>query len=244
MSLGGADIELRAGTLRATVTEIGGGMRSLRDAGRDLVLDYPAGTVRPKYAGALLAPWPNRLADGRYAFDDETHQLPLTEPERLNALHGLVCWDRFAVRSRADDRVTLGDTIVPRDGYPFEVDVEVAYVLDEDGLTTRVTASNAGRRPAPWGTGPHPYLVAGDGPVDAWELALDADEVLEVTPDRLLPTGPAAGREHTPRLPRRPAGGRRRGGPRVHRAGPRRRRARPGHRTRRRRHGCRLLVGP
>ena len=40
---------------------------------------------------------------------------------------------------------------------------------------------------APWGTGPHPYLVAGAGLVDEWTLELPADEVLTVTDDRLIP---------------------------------------------------------
>jgi aldose 1-epimerase len=35
---------------------------------------------------------------------------------------------------------------------------------------------------------PHPYLVAGDSPLDEWELEIPAGRFLEVTPDRLLPT--------------------------------------------------------
>ncbi|MBU4465214.1 MAG: galactose mutarotase, partial [Actinobacteria bacterium] len=37
-------------------------------------------------------------------------------------------------------------------------------------------------------TGPHPYLVAGAGTVDDWTFELPAEEVLQVTPDRLAPT--------------------------------------------------------
>ena len=40
---------------------------------------------------------------------------------------------------------------------------------------------------APFGTGPHPYLVAGPGALDTWTLTLPAADVLEVTPDRLSP---------------------------------------------------------
>ena len=60
--------------------------------------------------------------------------------------------------------------------------------LGPDGLTQSVTARNESDAPAPWGTGPHPYLVAGDGRVDGWTLELPAAEVLEVTADRLIPT--------------------------------------------------------
>ena len=52
--------------------------------------------MRPAYRGALLAPWPNRVVDGRYTFDGEEQQLPLTEPERGHALHGLLVWADWA----------------------------------------------------------------------------------------------------------------------------------------------------
>ena len=42
-------------------------------------------------------PWPNRLEDGAYEFDGRTHQLPLTEPERRNAIHGLVREEAWTV---------------------------------------------------------------------------------------------------------------------------------------------------
>ena len=41
----------------------------------DLVLGYDRGEVRPRYRGALLAPWPNRVVDGRYHVDGEELQL-------------------------------------------------------------------------------------------------------------------------------------------------------------------------
>ena len=40
----------------------------------------------------MLAPWPNRIRDGRYTFGGADHQLALTEPARHNAIHGLVNW--------------------------------------------------------------------------------------------------------------------------------------------------------
>jgi aldose 1-epimerase len=67
--------------------------------------------------------------------------------------------------------------------------VRVQFVLGADGLTTTVTARNTGTDAAPYGTGPHPYLVAGDGLVDDWTLTLPAAQVLTVTPDRLIPVG-------------------------------------------------------
>lgn len=190
MSLGGVEHRLVAGPYDAVVTEVGGGLRMLRRESADLVRSYAEHQVRPRFSGALLAPWPNRVADGVYELDGESHQLPLTEPERSNALHGLVSWDRFEVRQRSESSVALVDRLVPRTGYPFQVEVEVTYALDaEEGLLTTVRGRNTGTRPAPWGTAAHPYLQAGTGRVDDCELTVPAVQVLDVTPDRLLPVG-------------------------------------------------------
>jgi len=51
-----------------------------------------------------------------------------------------------------------------------------------------VLARNESLETSPLGTGPHPYLVAGEGAVDDWMLQLPAAKVLAVTEDRLIPT--------------------------------------------------------
>ena len=79
-------------------------------------MPYPAGQVRPLYRGAVIAPWPNRVVDGRYTFDGRIHQLPLNEPDRGHALHGLAHWVRWAVASAGPDRVRLEHHLVPQAG--------------------------------------------------------------------------------------------------------------------------------
>jgi aldose 1-epimerase len=189
VSAGGHEYALTAGGYSAVVTEIGGGLRSLAHHGRDLVLPYPRDVVRPRYRGAILAPWPNRVADGRYVFRGRTYQLDLSEPDRGNALHGLVCWERFEVVRRSPASVRLSHGLVPRIGYPFSLEVEVDYALDDAGLHCTVVGRNTGAEPAPWGVASHPYLRAGDGQVGDWTLRLPAGRVLEVSQDRLLPVG-------------------------------------------------------
>ena len=192
MSRGGGEHLLRHGGYDAAVVEVGGGLRMLRHDARDLVRPYDAGEVRPRYRGALLAPWPNRVVDGRYTFDGTTYQLDITEPERGHALHGLVSWVRFDLVDRQPDSVTAVHRLVPRTAYPFELEIRAHYRLADDGLTCQVEATNLGDRPAPYGVAAHPYLLAGPGPVDRWTLELPASTVLEVTPDRLVPQGLAA----------------------------------------------------
>jgi len=53
----------------AVITAVGASLRELQFRGRDLVVPFDAGAVRPLYRGAVIAPWPNRIADGRYDFD-------------------------------------------------------------------------------------------------------------------------------------------------------------------------------
>lgn len=183
----GRQLSISAHGYRADIASIGATLRTVTWGGRDLTVPFDADEVRPGYRGATLAPWPNRIVDGRYRFDGEEHRLPLTEPERGHALHGLLTWVDFEHRLVQDDRVVLAAVIVPQSGYPFRIEVEVEYRLDVEGLHQTVTAHNVGTGAAPWGTGPHPYLVAGPGVVDDWSLSLPAAEVLTVTPDRLSP---------------------------------------------------------
>jgi len=187
--ISGTHFGLTAGDYHATIASVGATLRTLQFDGRDLVVPFGADEVRPAFRGATLAPWPNRVVDGRYAFDGFEQQLALTEPNRGHALHGLAAWLDFAAVDRAADSVTFAATIEAQQGYPHRVEVSVAFTLDEEGLHTTVTGTNTGPSRAPWGTGPHPYLVAGDGRVDDWTLTLPADEVLTVTEDRLVPIG-------------------------------------------------------
>jgi len=187
--LSGTRFDLSHGEYTASIASVGASLRSLTHAGRDLAVPFDEDDVRPFFRGATLAPWPNRVMDGRYTFDGAEQQLALTEPPRGHALHGLAAWLDFQAVDEGDDHVTLTATIAPQTGYPHRVEVSVTFELDDDGLHTTVVGTNSGPTPAPWGTGPHPYLVAGDGNVDDWTLTLPASRVLTVTEDRLIPTG-------------------------------------------------------
>ena len=185
--LSGTSIDLAHGDYRSSVASVGASLRSLTFQGRELVVPFGADEVRPAFRGATLVPWPNRIVDGSYTFDGVQQQVALTEPARGNALHGLGGWLDYRVVDRGDDFVELATTIQAQQGYPHRLDITVLFRLDDEGLTTVVSARNTGGNAAPFGTGPHPYLVAGDGTVDDWTLTLPASSVLTVTADRLAP---------------------------------------------------------
>jgi len=183
----GAQYELRSSGYTAVVTGIGASLRSLRWRDRELIVPFGLEEMRPSYRGAILAPWANRVVDGRYSFAGVDHQLPLTEPGRGHALHGLALWLDSAVIDRDPSRVVLAMVIEPQEGYPFRVRVVVTYELNRAGLLVNVEATNLTDGDVPFATAPHPYLVASHGPLDEWTMSLPASKVLAVTPDRLIP---------------------------------------------------------
>lgn len=207
----GAEYELAVGPYRASVSEVGASLRALTHDGRDLVVPWPRTQPRPLSRGAVLAPWPNRIEDGRYTLDGETHQLALTEPERHHAMHGLVQWARFepvdadsATSADPGKQVALRHRLVPQQGYEWELEITVTYHLDTDGLSWSVHTRNSGTGDAPYGVAPHPYLRGGTGGVDDWTVRVPAAQYLEVTEDRLLPVA-LRDVEATPFDLRRPA---------------------------------------
>ncbi|WP_240916217.1 aldose 1-epimerase family protein [Sanguibacter sp. HDW7] len=183
----GNQLEIQHGPYRAVVADVGATLRVLEHEGRPLVVPFAEDRVRPHYRGAVLTPWPNRVTDGRYEFDGRTHQLALTEPARSHALHGLAAWAVWTLVERSEASVTLETEIAPQSGYPWRVVTRATYTLTDAGLAWTITTTNTGDGDAPYGTGPHPYLVAGEGTLERWTLTLPAAQVLEVTPERLSP---------------------------------------------------------
>jgi aldose 1-epimerase len=184
----GEQYEISGSGYRAVVTECGASLRVLEYDGRPLVLGWDLDAQSSSGRGQLLAPWPNRIRDGRYSFDGRDLQLPLSEPKLGNASHGLVRWASWTVEEQSVSTVSLGYRLMSQPGYPWTVDLHVIYDLSAAGLTVTVTATNLSGSRAPYALGAHPYLVAGAGPVDEWELTLPVTTRLHVD-DQLIPTG-------------------------------------------------------
>lgn len=188
----GAQFEISAGDQRASIVEVGGGVRAYEVGGRAVLDPYPVGAMCDGAHGAPLIPWPNRLADGAYRFGGTDHHVALTEPDKHNAIHGFLRWRSWSAREEAEDRVVMGTTLYPLMGYPFTLDVAVSYTLGDGGLTVATTATNLGPEPCPYGAGQHPYLSPGSGPVDDCTLELGAATRILTDDDRQLPTGTEA----------------------------------------------------
>jgi aldose 1-epimerase len=185
------------GADRATVVEVGGGLRSYVADGRELLDGYAEDEMATSARGQALIPWPNRLRDGRYTWDNETHQAPLSEPEKGNAIHGFLRFASWTCLAQTSSGVDLTHVLHPLPGYPFTLEVHIAYRLGPDGLAVTTTARNVGTKDLPYATGQHPYLVAPTALVDDCILQAPGATYLP-TDDRGIPTGqePVQGSEY------------------------------------------------
>jgi aldose 1-epimerase len=185
----GEQYEITDGEQRATIVEVGGGVREYVVAGRPVLDPYPLDAMADGAHGAPLIPWPNRLGDGRYRFDDVEYQLPLSEPTKHNAIHGLLRWRPWRAVEQAPNRVVMGARLHPQAGYPFMLDVRIDYELGPAGLTVSTTTVNGGDRACPYGTGQHPYLSPGSGLIDECTLELPGQMWIVADDERQFPVG-------------------------------------------------------
>ncbi len=178
------------GHQRAVVTEVGATLRSFTVADRPVIEGFEVNEWSHGGRGQVLAPWPNRLGDGRYSFEGVQAEAPLNEPAARNAIHGLVRWMPWKMASRAQNRVTMACVLHPTPGYPFTLGLQVEYRLGRDGLSVLAEAENLGGEALPFGIGFHPYVTVGTPLVDTIRLTVPAERRL-VTDERGLPTGDA-----------------------------------------------------
>jgi aldose 1-epimerase len=204
----GRQYEIAHGAHRATIVEVGGGVRAYELDGEPVLQPYDLQEMCDEAHGDVLVPWPNRLADGRYRFDGEERQVALTEPEKHNAIHGFLRWRNWDAGVHEASRVVMETRLHPLQGWPHTLDVSVEYAVGEGGLSAEIRAVNRGQGPCPIAAGQHPYLSPGATAIDECTLELRAATRIVTDPDRQLPTGlePVEGTEYDFRRPRRIGG--------------------------------------
>ena len=159
----GTQHEIVRGSHRAVVTEVGAALRHYSVVGDDVLDGFGEDELAPAGRGQVLAPWPNRLDHGTYTFEGVEAKAALDEPERQNAIHGLVRWLPWTMVSHSADAVALG-SLTPHPGYPWFLELELEYRLTDEGRGL----GQSGERLRDTGAlrdGFHPYLSIGV-PVD------------------------------------------------------------------------------
>ena len=142
----------------AIISPVGAALLSLKLSGNQVI--EKLATDRPElYAGAVMAPWSGRVAAGAWVHPDgRKFQLPINEPARNNALHGLVFDKEFVVARSSESSVELSIEIAPSEGYPFQLKLAIAYELDGGELICSFAVKNLSTEKAPFGLGFHPYF--------------------------------------------------------------------------------------
>jgi aldose 1-epimerase len=184
----GEQHEIGHGLQRAVITEIGATLRTYTIDGHPIVDGFGERDICPSGRGQVLAPWPNRLGDGRYSVEGRNAQAALDEPERQCAIHGLVRWLPWKLVSRAQNVVVLGCVLNPQPGYPWRLALSVEYRLGRGGLTIVTEVVNFDQHAAPFGIGFHPYVTVGASGIESARLKVPASKRL-VTDERGLPKG-------------------------------------------------------
>ena len=190
----GAQYEIVHRTHRAVVTEVGATLRSYQVSDHDIVTPFGEQDPPAGCQGQHLLPWPNRIRDGRYHWAGTDHQLPITEPERHNAIHGLLNWVPWQMAELYRSHLRMRTVLRPQPGWPGTLTCDVWYALSQAGLSVEVRVTNSGSGDVPFGYAAHPYLRLGC-PIDEARLSLPFTSYLDVD-ERLLPLAVRSGQPH------------------------------------------------
>lgn len=202
---------LRAGDIAMQVTNYGARVVSLWTPDRegryeDIVLgcesiDRYLDTLGERFLGAVVGPYANRIAKGRFTLDGTEYTLPLNNNGQT--LHGgltgvdRVVWD---VVSATDDKLVL-HYLHPdgQDGFPGNLDIEMIYSLTPDN-EFRVDYKATTDKPTVANFSHHPFFNLkgeGNGTVLDNVLTINASHTTPVD-SVLIPTGEIAPVEGTP----------------------------------------------
>lgn len=145
---------------------------------------HPPPNERPLHSWGCypMAPWPNRIAGGRFSFKDTTYEVPVNFGDA--AIHGTVCSQQWKVVDAGSSHCVLATPLGSDWPWPGEADqrIEVGSGL----LTTRLTVRTRAGAGFPAGAGWHPWFSRRKQDPS---VTVRASGYFE-TGEALIPTGP------------------------------------------------------
>lgn len=154
---------ISAGATRATVTEVGATLREFVVDDVPVVWGFGEDEMCTAGRGQVLAPWPNRLSDGTYEFAGRVGVAALNEPERHNALHGLVSWMPWVVTHQDGSVARCTCCLVPQPAYPWWLKLRVDYAVSPGAVEGHDDGAQPGGGDGPVRTRVPPVLRARPG---------------------------------------------------------------------------------
>lgn len=156
-------VTLKAGNSIATLApEVGGGISGLVLAGHAILLrerSVDADDTDPRNLGEFpMAPWVNRIANGRFAWQERQISVadgPGRDPQGLHGIGWRLSWSASDI---SETEVTLGFTWDGGSGWPFPFKFTRRFILEPCGLKIEARLTNLGTQPMPCAIGFHPYF--------------------------------------------------------------------------------------
>lgn len=186
-------------TLFSVAPEYGAKLKNLKLKKGDRLheLLWPVSTDDLKtnnwYKSAILFPYPNRLEDGKYTFENKSYQFPVNEPDKNNQLHGMLYDEPFTVSEQTIEGNTASLELSyvyegEREYYPFPFIFSIRYTYGPAGFTVDFLVSNTGRTNLPFGLGWHPYFQIDANSIDTYTIQTPDMEMVALS-ERSIPTG-------------------------------------------------------
>ncbi len=115
------------------------------------------------FKSAFLFPFPNRISQGRYEFNQTKYELDCNETALNNALHGHIYDKQFSIKNIETSENSAIVTLYYTDegktkGFPFPYQIKVIYMFSKEKMTINFQVVNHGKNSFPFGIGWHPYF--------------------------------------------------------------------------------------
>ena len=189
------EYQLTCGNQSAIVSPFGASLRryflNTQHGEWNAIWGYQGGANKKGGQGDVLVPFPGRIKNGEYHFNNQTFRLLKNDKDGPNAIHGFFRSTLFQVKSLTDKQVAFTSNLKAAEffdkGYPFSLQIEIAYELNERGLTTSYKIKNVGEIEAPAGIGFHPYFRVERGTLADCKVTIPAQKYIEL--EKIVPTG-------------------------------------------------------
>lgn len=145
----------------------------------------------PDSSSYILAPYSNRIRDGRFSFGGKDFQLKPNWPDGKMTIHGEVHARAWETVEQSAETLTCRFAADAGLNFPFAYAVEAGFRLEGLVLELDLRLTNTSAGPMPAGLGHHPYFMRRLGSGNDPLVQFRAEKVY-LTDQTRIPAGPAA----------------------------------------------------
>lgn len=119
-------------------------------------------TPTPKGGSFILAPFSNRLRQGRFHFRGTSHRFEAHPDAGGEGQHGYASRRGWQVAEHAGSRAVLTLTVTD-DGWPWPLELRQEFELRDGALWQSLSVTSLAKEPSPIGLGFHPFFTRSGG---------------------------------------------------------------------------------